>query len=157
MLEENNSGFYNSDNKLDKCMASKRNKLLSTRAPSNTTTARSKPVFPEPRLSEPEMTKPTTPAVNIEARSGGDNTHIVVDDAETVVQIGKSKKVSVRKAKFNQMGVTNIVKKGQQKMIEQNVPQRQFHCKCRLERESKMLQKELNNYLSSMDGTPKLE
>jgi hypothetical protein len=115
-------------------------------------------------LLEPETTKDTTPTtehttstVNVVAPSASDNTHIVVDKADTVFQIGKSKKVSVRKGKLNQMGVTNVIEIGRQNMIEQNIPQRRFRRKCRLERETKTLQKELDNYLSSMDGTPKLE
>jgi hypothetical protein len=152
VLEENNSGMYDSDDDFEIGTTTR-----TTSDPATTTVTTTEPAITEPGITEPATVEPTTPTVNVQPTNTVDSTHIVVDEAETVVQIGKSKKVSVRKAKFNRMGVTNVIEKGRQKMIEMNIPDRRFRRKCRIERETKTLQKELDNYLSSMDGTPKLQ
>jgi hypothetical protein len=66
-----------------------------------------------------ETTMMSTPVVTL-AGNTGENTHSVIHKLETKVQTGKLKKVRVRKAKSNQMGITNVVEKGQQKLKEMN-------------------------------------
>jgi hypothetical protein len=83
---------------------------------------------------------------------------IEIDDAETEVTIGTAKKkVKVRKAKFNPMGLRNVYKEGKLKMIQQNIPLVRRRRRCRVAREIKTLQSELDKYLNNKDGTSKLK
>jgi hypothetical protein len=79
---------------------------------------------------------PVTESVGMEnANSGiiaGESTHIVIDELETEVQISKMKKVSVKKAKFNWMGIINVVEKGHQKTRDTKIPEHRYQCKCRI-------------------------
>jgi hypothetical protein len=84
-------------------------------------------------------------------------TRIVISDKETVVQIGKDKSVAVRKAKLNKLALTNIVKKGQEKVKKMDIPAIRYRHKCRVRRERKTLQQELDKYLSSQNGSSKFK
>jgi hypothetical protein len=82
---------------------------------------------------------------------------IVMDDAESEVQIGKNpKKVKVRKAKLNKMGLKDVVERGRSKMKEMKIPDVRFRRRCRMKRETKCLQIGLNEYLNSENGSIKM-
>jgi hypothetical protein len=65
--------------------------------------------------------------------------------------------VKVQQAKFNPTGLTDFKKDGDAKMIQQNLPLVCFCQGCRISREIKTLQIELNNYLTNKDGTSKMK
>jgi hypothetical protein len=83
---------------------------------------------------------------------------IVIDELETEVVIGvKKKKVNIRQAKLNVMGLTDVKKNGENKMKRLNIPKVRFRRRCRLKREIRTLQIELDKYLSNKDGTSKMK
>ncbi len=83
---------------------------------------------------------------------------MVADDGETEVTIGTSnKKVKVRKAILNKMGLQDVYNLGRAKMILLKIPDIRFRKQCRLKREMVTLQQELNNYLTNKDGQSKMQ
>ncbi len=54
---------------------------------------------------------------------------INVSDKETVVQVGKTKSVLVRKAKMNPLAVTNIIENGQAKIRLLDIPSIRYRSK----------------------------
>ena len=50
-----------------------------------------------------------------------------------------------------------MVEKGCKKMIEMNIPKQRYCRKCRVARETRTFQLELNNYMSNKDGTSKIK
>jgi hypothetical protein len=82
--------------------------------------------------------------------------HLVVDERETEITIGKnSKKVQVRITQFNRMGLRNVYEDGRSKMRKMKIPAIRFRSRCRIKREITTLQAELNNYLHNKDGVSK--
>jgi hypothetical protein len=83
---------------------------------------------------------------------------ILMDDSETEVIIGivQQTKVNVNKAKFNRLGVVDLVSKGEEKMTAMNIPEIRFRKRCRLRREKDTLQKELDSFLNNEEGSSKL-
>jgi hypothetical protein len=82
---------------------------------------------------------------------------INVSDKETVVQVGKTKSVLVRKAKMNPLAVTNIIENGQAKIRLLDIPSIRYRSKMRVIRERKTLQQELDHYLASQNGSTKFK
>jgi hypothetical protein len=84
--------------------------------------------------------------------------HIVADEGETEVIIGTSnKKVKVRKAKLNRLGLRDVYNEGRLKMEAMKIPEVRFRRRCRIRREINTLQKELDCYLSNKDGSAKMK
>jgi hypothetical protein len=82
-------------------------------------------------------------------------TCIDMSEKDTVVQVSKTKSVIVRKAKLNPLAVTNIIEKGREKIRQLDIPAIRFRQKCRIKRERKTLQQELDHYLASRSGSTK--